>query len=197
MPEPGEPKTTFTAEDVRIQQYGDVAIVAFRLMGATERKGTTEVSTFLNSGTFLKRNGEWRAVSWQATRAPRPDGEARESAAAAQALFHQALLAGDVEALKSVVDEGFTWTRLDGTQVTRAQLIEELGAGRLRYSKLQTSDVTVAAYGDTAVVRGITAGERSGAAGSGDAGPFTAFYTLTLVGQGGGWKAVALHTSRP
>lgn len=72
---PGDPTTTYTAEDIRIQQYGDVAVVAFRLVGTTERSGQTEVTNYLNTGTFLKRNGTWQVVSWQSTRVPRP-GEA-------------------------------------------------------------------------------------------------------------------------
>src|SRR5262249_17245086 len=36
---PGDPKTTYGAEDIRIQQYGDTAIVAFRLVGKTEKDG--------------------------------------------------------------------------------------------------------------------------------------------------------------
>lgn len=72
---PGDPTTTYTAEDIRIQQYGDVAVVAFRLVGTTERSGQTEVSNYLNTGTFLKRNGNWQVVSWQSTKVPRP-GEA-------------------------------------------------------------------------------------------------------------------------
>ncbi|HEX5703691.1 MAG TPA: nuclear transport factor 2 family protein [Pyrinomonadaceae bacterium] len=68
-PKPGDAKTTYTAEDVRIQQYGNTAIVAFRLVGTTEKDGKTEVANFLNSGTFLKRNGKWQVVNWQATKA--------------------------------------------------------------------------------------------------------------------------------
>src|SRR5262245_63487584 len=34
-PKPGDPTTTYGAEDIRIQQYGDAAIVAFRLAGTT------------------------------------------------------------------------------------------------------------------------------------------------------------------
>lgn len=68
-PKPGDAKTTYTAEDVRIQQYGNTAIVAFRLVGTTEKDGKTEVANFLNSGTFLKRKGKWQVVSWQATKA--------------------------------------------------------------------------------------------------------------------------------
>ena len=68
-PKPGDAKTTYTAEDVRIQQYGNTAIVAFRLVGTTEKDGKTEVAKYLNTGTFLKRNGKWQVISWQATKA--------------------------------------------------------------------------------------------------------------------------------
>ena len=68
-PKPGDAKTTYTAEDVRIQQYGNTAIVAFRLVATTEKDGKTEVTNYLNSGTFLKRKGKWQVVNWQATKA--------------------------------------------------------------------------------------------------------------------------------
>lgn len=68
-PKPGDAKTMYTAEDVQIQQYGNTAIVAFRLVGTTEKDGKTEVAKYLNTGTFLKRKGKWQVVSWQATKA--------------------------------------------------------------------------------------------------------------------------------
>jgi uncharacterized protein (TIGR02246 family) len=68
---PDEPPTTYTAEDIRIQQYGDTAIVAFRLVGTAEKQdGTKEVKNYLNTGTFLKRNGKWQVIAWQATVLP-------------------------------------------------------------------------------------------------------------------------------
>jgi ketosteroid isomerase-like protein len=69
-PKPDDPVTIFTAEDIRIQQYGDTAIVAFRLVGTTKKGTATEVANFLNSGTFLRRNGKWQVVNWQATKMP-------------------------------------------------------------------------------------------------------------------------------
>src|ERR1041385_2800314 len=50
-PQPGDPKTVYTAEDIRIQQYGDTAVVAFRLVATTETSGTKHVANLLNSGT--------------------------------------------------------------------------------------------------------------------------------------------------
>lgn len=70
-PKPGDETVVYSAEDIRIQQYGDTAIVAFRLVSTTTAKdGTKKVANYLNSGTFLKRNGKWQVVNWQATKMP-------------------------------------------------------------------------------------------------------------------------------
>ena len=60
----------YTAEDIRIQQYGTTAIVAFRLVATTKKADKTEVANYLNTGTFLKRDGKWQATAWQATKMP-------------------------------------------------------------------------------------------------------------------------------
>ncbi len=70
--------TIFTAEDIRIQQYGDTAIVAFRLVATTDTAGTKQVANLLNSGTFVKRDGKWQVVNWQSTRMPRTDEQTHE-----------------------------------------------------------------------------------------------------------------------
>ena len=70
-PKPDDAKTVYTAEDIQIHQYGDVAVVAFRLVAATTKNGTTEVSNYLNTGTFVKRGGRWQAVAWQSTVVPK------------------------------------------------------------------------------------------------------------------------------
>lgn len=56
----------YGAENVQIRVYDDAAVVAFRLTAKTE----DERMEYFNTGTFLKRDGEWRAVAWQATRIP-------------------------------------------------------------------------------------------------------------------------------
>ena len=63
------PPTEYSAEDIRIQQYGETAVVAFRLVGRTRSGPEAVVEHFLNTGTFVKRKGEWRVVAWQSTRA--------------------------------------------------------------------------------------------------------------------------------
>src|SRR5690349_9852175 len=48
-PKAETPATVYGAEDIRIQQYGDTAIVAFRLTGTTVEAGTTEIANYLNT----------------------------------------------------------------------------------------------------------------------------------------------------
>ncbi len=64
--------TTFSAEDITIHEYGDTAIVAFRLVSNVEHGAGTPptITTYRNTGTFLRRNGKWQAVAWQATKIP-------------------------------------------------------------------------------------------------------------------------------
>lgn len=65
-PEPSEGiAPTYSARDVNIRSYGETAIVTFRLVAEREGQSTTE---YFNTGVFRSREGQWRAVAWQATR---------------------------------------------------------------------------------------------------------------------------------
>ena len=198
-PKPDDPKTVYSPEDIRIQQYGNTAIVAFRLVGTTQTQGGPQVARFLNSGTFLKRNGKWQVVNWQATRMARSEEESKQELTATGNAFFLAIVGADTKGLAALTDPSFIWTHTDGHQMSRQELMDDLAGGRLKYSKLENSKVTINVYGDSAVVRGESLRQRSSipeTPGQGDAAPFTAFYTITFVNQGGPWKAVAMHTSR-
>lgn len=62
------PVMTYTGEDVKIQLFGATAIITFQLVG-TPADGSA-VQNYFNTGTFLKRDGKWQAVAWQATVIP-------------------------------------------------------------------------------------------------------------------------------
>ena len=62
------PAVVYTGEDVDVRLYDDMAVVAFKLVG-TPSDGS-EILYYYNTGTFVKDNGEWKAVAWQATKIP-------------------------------------------------------------------------------------------------------------------------------
>jgi ketosteroid isomerase-like protein len=66
---PSEGKSSYSAEDITVHEYGDTVVVAFRLESRIEHgDGKVETAHYRNTGTFLRRNGRWQAVAWQATK---------------------------------------------------------------------------------------------------------------------------------
>jgi uncharacterized protein DUF4440 len=174
-PKPTDPKTVYTAEDIRIQQYGDTAVVAFRLVATTDIGGSKQVANLLNSGTFVKREGTWQVVNWQSTRMPRTEAESKTEVTTAGAAFHQAILSADIEKLDALTDPSFVWTH-GSLSTTRQQLLDDLRAKKVKYGKPDPAKLSISVYGDTAIVRGES-------------------YTLVFINQLGVWRAVSLHTS--
>ena len=62
------PAVVYSGEDVDVRIYDDMAVVAFKLVG-TPSDGS-EVLYYYNTGTFLRRDGVWQVVAWQATKIP-------------------------------------------------------------------------------------------------------------------------------
>jgi hypothetical protein len=58
---------TFTGEDFNVHQYGDLAVVNFKLVMHETNNDKSVTRSFRNTGTFMKRNGQWQAIAWQAT----------------------------------------------------------------------------------------------------------------------------------
>jgi ketosteroid isomerase-like protein len=71
-----EPQATFEADGFTVHPYGDTAVVNFRLVMHNVVNSKQETVYFRNTGTFLKRNGKWQVVAWQATKVP-PAAEAK------------------------------------------------------------------------------------------------------------------------
>jgi ketosteroid isomerase-like protein len=67
-----QPPAVFTAEEVRVQQYGNTAVVAYRLVAKTERDGKPVITNYLNTDVFVKRDAKWQVVSHQVTPIPEP-----------------------------------------------------------------------------------------------------------------------------
>jgi ketosteroid isomerase-like protein len=58
---------TFSGEEFTVHRYGDTAVVNFRLVMHATENDKPVTRTFRNTGTFMRRNGRWQAVAWQAT----------------------------------------------------------------------------------------------------------------------------------
>ena len=62
---PAAPAGGYSAEDLVVRQFGETVVLNFRLVQHTAGQPDT---SFRNSGVFVRRDGRWQVVSWQATR---------------------------------------------------------------------------------------------------------------------------------
>lgn len=62
------PAVVYSGEEIDVRLYGDAAVVAFKLVGRPSND--SEPLYYYNTGTFLKRDGIWKVVAWQATKIP-------------------------------------------------------------------------------------------------------------------------------
>lgn len=60
----------YHAEDIQIRLYDEIAVIAFKLVAVSDTPRGEQIMEFYNTGTFQKRDGDWKAVAWQATRIP-------------------------------------------------------------------------------------------------------------------------------
>ncbi|HAD47286.1 MAG: hypothetical protein CMF12_06510 [Idiomarina sp.] len=62
--DPEQVNTWYGAENIEVKSLTDVVIVNFTLTSATDG---TVTDRFYNTGVFVKRDGRWQALNWNAT----------------------------------------------------------------------------------------------------------------------------------
>jgi ketosteroid isomerase-like protein len=132
-----------------------MAALTFRLV-ETDPDGA--VTNFRNSGTFLRRNGKWQAVTWQATRVPAatPDAKADQAAVAALDTQYQAAVkANDAATMDRILADDFVLVTGKGSSFTKADLLKAAQAREYTYEHQEDSNQTVRVWGDTAVVTAL------------------------------------------
>lgn len=60
--------SAYDADDITVHQYGNFAVVNFRLIAKPGAGGAPQY--YRNTGSFVKHDGMWQAVAWQSTKVP-------------------------------------------------------------------------------------------------------------------------------
>jgi hypothetical protein len=105
----------------------------------------------------------------------------------------QAVLKGDTATLDQMTADDYTVINISGQLLTKAQVLEAIKSGDLKYDQLANNDLQVRVYGDTAVLTGRTAqkGQFKGKDISGQTR-----FTRVYLKQHGKWQAVAFQATR-
>ncbi len=104
-----------------------------------------------------------------------------------------AMVAQNIAALEPLLADELSYTHSTGETENKAQLLETIRSGRLRYEAIDVREVDVHRYGDVALLRGrlalrARAGDR--------ALQLDLRYTDAYVYREGRWQMVAYHATR-
>ena len=102
---------------------------------------------------------------------------------------YQAFMKGDADALARILANEFTFTNVRGETHTKAELVDDLRSGRLKYNAMNHTDIRVRVYGDAAVLTGRSASTyvEGGQAGGSTPRKFLNVY----IKKNGKWRLVA------
>ena len=119
--------------------------------------------------------------------------DARQAILAADARRFAALTRGDLAALDGLLANDLTYTHTNGQMETKAQFLETLRSGKLRFLSAKPSEQAVRVYGDIAVVTG-RAEVKARAKGQEVLLPLR--FTEVWVKSGGAWKLTAWQSTQ-
>jgi beta-alanine degradation protein BauB len=104
-----------------------------------------------------------------------------------------AMLAGDVAKIENIVADDWSMTDPGGQRQTRAQALDDLRSGALKFESSTPGEMKVTVYGDTAIVTGSSKdkGTYKGMDISGDY-----VFTDVFVKRDGKWRAVSTQVTR-
>jgi ketosteroid isomerase-like protein len=103
------------------------------------------------------------AAAAQMAASPTPE-ETRQALVRLECEWSRAYLHADADALRRIEADDFVYVDDDGTVLTRAQGLDEMAAGKTRFTSMQEGPMQVHLHGNTAVVTGrsVTAGTYDG-----------------------------------
>lgn len=121
------------------------------------------------------------------------NADRRASLIAAHETRLKALLAGDLELLKTVVGEDMVFVSAFGGTSTRADVIAGFNAGTMEILRMDVSDISVRIYGDI----GILIYKADGKARDGETVTEGLTRSTTVYAfRDGGWEMISQHQSR-
>lgn len=106
--------------------------------------------------------------------------------------LNQALLSADTAALGRIYADDFAYTNAGGELMTKAQVLDGFGSGRIKLMTLGRDDIRLYVFGNTVVLNGISTATLE-YKGKISRGPRR--FTNVYVKQGGQWRLVAHSVS--
>jgi Domain of unknown function (DUF4440) len=105
---------------------------------------------------------------------------------------YDAMIAADAAVLDELFDDRAIYTHSSGTTDSKAQYIESLTSGRLKYHSIERSGQEITMYENTAVVKVGTKLQITNAGGD---RTITGQGTCVWIREGGPWRFITWHST--
>ena len=104
-----------------------------------------------------------------------------------------AFVQGNTETLERILPDDFVFTDPAGNILTKAEWIEDMTNGSLKFESIQIDDLKVRVFGDSAAVAHGRTTVKARSKEGGFNGKFC--YTVMYLKRDGGWQPVAEHAA--
>jgi len=105
----------------------------------------------------------------------------------------RAMVENDLEQLAALLADDLVYVHTSGEVESKAELLQRLRSGSLRYRSIEPTDVRVRTYGNTAVVTGRS---KMAATVGGSDREFEILYTAVYAASAGRWQLVSWQSTR-
>jgi uncharacterized protein (DUF885 family)/ketosteroid isomerase-like protein len=150
--------------------------------------------TVLASGAVPLDVLEKNVHGWIETRlAARPGGSATETVEEVERRRFAAMVAQDVAALEPMLAPELRYVHSNAEVEGKAQFLETIGSGRLRYLSIDVRELDVRRHGDAAIITGLISARGASSSGPVD---LELRYTDAYVNRDGRWQLFAWQSTR-
>lgn len=111
----------------------------------------------------------------------------------AENAWAQAAITGDAATLRRMLAEDLSYTHSSGRTETKAQFIESITSGQMKYEAAELEEFSVKPYGNVAVALSV---RRMRAGLKGDINSFRARFQRVWVKRDGRWQLLAHQATR-
>jgi uncharacterized protein (TIGR02246 family) len=185
-------RESFSYGDVNIRVFGDTAVVignpTFTAIDANGQKTNVKDR---NTMTMLKNGGRWQIVAVHISNNLHHQAGGGGEPAVRQTITElmNALNRNDLETVGRIYADDYQITLQDGTTATKAERLNQMKSGGLRYVGLVFDNLKIRQYGNAAAVATYRVTGKS-VTPKGEQNTDSQA-TVTLVKNGGGWRVVS------
>ncbi|MDQ3042203.1 MAG: nuclear transport factor 2 family protein [Acidobacteriota bacterium] len=187
-----KPTGAFGYENVKVRFYGDTAIVNTNVRTSAAQDSLANLTTLV----LVRKGKGWQLVNAQGTpvSANQSGGDAEQAIRQTMTELFSALNRGDADAAGRIYTDDYQIVMENGVTVTKAQRLEAMRSGALKFQSVAFDNLRIRQYGSAAIATFRNTG-RSNALGSEQEN--NSVGTVTLINNGGRWQVASAHLTKP